>query len=44
VNLNKRRRDSLKVCWRRFAERIEETSSKEIDLLSLAFVEAEIHI
>jgi hypothetical protein len=32
----------LRVCWRRIAKKTEETSSKEIDLLSLAFAEVEL--
>jgi hypothetical protein len=32
----------LMVCYRRIAEKIEETSSKEINLLSLAFAKAEL--
>jgi hypothetical protein len=34
----------LRVCWRRIAEKTEETSSKEIDLLSLAFAKAKLQI
>jgi hypothetical protein len=34
----------LRVCWRRIAEKTKETSNKEIDLLSLAFAEAELQI
>jgi hypothetical protein len=34
----------LRVRWRRIAEKTEETSSKEINLLSLAFAEVELRI
>ena len=34
----------LRVCWRRIAEKTKETSSKEINFLSLAFAEAELQI